>query len=134
MSHLNDYSITSSKSEILLPESANVTIFQYALCICSGPRCELEYHRMFLGYISASSKHYKVPSRFLDAVLSLKTEHLLADPSLGEEQTASMMKLRSAFKERIMTFVKKNKLSREACKCLCDILVCAAHICMYLHV
>ena len=88
---------------------------------------------MFLNYILASSRHYKVPSRFLDDVLSLKTEHLLADPSLEEKQTASMMKLRSAFKERIRTIVRKNKLSREACKCLCNVLVCTAHICI-LHV
>lgn len=88
---------------------------------------------MFLDYILASSKHYKVSSRFLYDVLYLKTEHLLADPSLDEKQTESMMKLRSAFKEDIMTIVRKNKLSREACKCLCDVLVCAAHICI-LHV
>ena len=87
---------------------------------------------MFLNYISASSKRYKVPSEFLDDVLSLKTEHLLADPS--EEQTASTMELRSDFKKCIIAFVQKNKLSREACKCLWNVLVCAAHICMYLDV
>ena len=89
---------------------------------------------MFLNYISASSKRYKVPSEFLDDVLSLKTEHLLADPSLGEKQTASMKKLRSDFKADILTFLRKKKLSREACICLWNVLVCAAHICMYLHV
>ena len=101
---------------------------------CSGLRCELEYHEMFQKYIMASSKHYRPPSSFLDYVLSLKTEHLLADSSLDEKQTASMMTLRSNFRQQIMAFVQEHKLSEEACTCIGNVLVCAAHMCMYLHV
>ena len=89
---------------------------------------------MFQKYIMASRKHYRPPSRFLKDVLSLKTEHLLADSSLDEKQTASMMTLRNNFRQQIMVFVREHKLSGEACTCIGNVLVCAAHMCMYLHV
>lgn len=106
----------------------------YVFVFCSEPRCELEYHEMFQKYIMASSKHYRLPKSFLEYILSLKTEHLLADSSLDENQTASMKVLRSNFQHQIMAFVRKKKVSGDSCTCVWNVLVCAAHMCMYLHV
>ena len=83
---------------------------------------------MFLDYIKASSRHYRPAPGFIDDVLRLESEHLLADSSLGEEEAANMMKLWRDFQQFIREFVLVKKLSGEDCACkLRDVLVCAAH-------
>ena len=87
---------------------------------------------MFLDYIKASSRHYKPAPGFIHDVLTLESEHLLADSSLGEEEAANRMKLWRDFQQFVRKFVWVKKLSEDcACK-LRDVLVCAAHSCLYL--
>ena len=83
---------------------------------------------MFLDLIQTSSKCYTRASDFIHDVLYLTHEHLLADPILGEGETANMKQLRSDFQQYIAIFVRKNKLSREVCTFIRDFVVCAAHI------
>lgn len=133
MSPLHSYSSAFSKSEILvlLADLLLIMFIDIPLYILySEPRCASVYHRMFLEYIKASRKHYGSASRFIDDVLSLETEHLLTDPSLGEEETTRMMKLKSDFQRFIMKYIREKKLSGEVCTCIRKVLVCAAHICM----
>lgn len=91
------------------------------------------YHKMFVDIIMDFSKHFTA-IQYINYVLNLRTKILLqCDPTLGEEETTNMEKLRNDFEHHIGTFVQKPKLSQAVCSCIKDFVVCAAcmHLCAY---